>query len=108
MAPRSNQKLSFRYYGPFPVLEHVGAVAYKLKLPEDCRVHPMVHVSQLKSHVPPSVRIDNDISQVPDDPTSSVSPVRFLNSRMCKKGASTVSQVLVQWDSLPDTLATWE
>lgn len=32
VAPRSNQKLSFRFYGPFTVLARVGAVAYKFYL----------------------------------------------------------------------------
>lgn len=55
VAPRSNRKLSFRFYGPFRVLARVGKVAYKLELPPTCRIHPVIHVSQLKLHVPPSV-----------------------------------------------------
>jgi hypothetical protein len=35
VAPRSNQKLSFRYYGPFKVLARVGAVAYDLHLSDN-------------------------------------------------------------------------
>jgi hypothetical protein len=108
VAPRSNKKLSYRYYGPFPVIERIGAVAYRLQLPAACRIHPVVHVSQLKRHVPPSVRIEDDIALVPEDPSVQVMPLRFLDSRMCQKGASTVSQILVQWDALPASMTTWE
>lgn len=33
LAPRANQKLSFRYYEPYQIEQRVGTVAYKLKLP---------------------------------------------------------------------------
>nr|GEZ53639.1 putative reverse transcriptase domain-containing protein [Tanacetum cinerariifolium] len=43
------EKLNPRYVGPFKVLEKVGAVAYKLKLPQELsRVHNTFHVSNLK------------------------------------------------------------
>ncbi|GJX59228.1 reverse transcriptase domain-containing protein [Tanacetum coccineum] len=42
-------KLNPRYVGPFKGLEKVGAVAYKLKLPQEpSRVQNMCHVSNLK------------------------------------------------------------
>ncbi|GJR13075.1 putative reverse transcriptase domain-containing protein [Tanacetum coccineum] len=43
------RKLKPRYVGPFKVLETVGAVAYKLELPQKLsRVHNTFHVSNLK------------------------------------------------------------
>nr|GEY27248.1 reverse transcriptase domain-containing protein [Tanacetum cinerariifolium] len=42
-------KLNPKYVGPFKVLDKVGTVAYKLKLPQELsRVHNMFHVSNLK------------------------------------------------------------
>ncbi|GJY87752.1 putative reverse transcriptase domain-containing protein [Tanacetum coccineum] len=43
------EKLNPRYVGPFKVLEKVGAVSYKLELPQELsRVHNTFHVSHLK------------------------------------------------------------
>ncbi|GJX09047.1 putative reverse transcriptase domain-containing protein [Tanacetum coccineum] len=42
-------KLNPKYIGPFKVLKKVGAVAYKLELPQELiRVHNMFHVFNLK------------------------------------------------------------
>jgi len=39
-----NQKLTYRFYGPYEVFERIRKVAYKLKLPNSTRVHPDFHV----------------------------------------------------------------
>lgn len=60
----SNQKLLFKYFGPSPILQKAGAVAYKFQLPETRKIHPVVHVALLKKAVPPASEVCSDL---PDD-----------------------------------------
>lgn len=101
LAPRSNQKLAFRYFGPFKILSTVGAVAYKLELPASSRIHPIFHVSQLKKAVASSV----PVAQLPQSLTGFQVPERILQRRLNADG---LSQILIQWSGMPASLATWE
>jgi hypothetical protein len=106
-APRSNHKLSFRFYGPFPILQKVGAGAYKLQLPADAKIHPVVHVSQLKRHIPTTEQVTTDLSSVSVDPLSPALPVAIMDQAYKSIGSSTALRLLVQWDT-PSNLLTWE
>lgn len=86
---RGNQKLSFRFFGPYKILQRIGAAAYKLELPPSSQILPVVHVSQLKRHIPPDTQVSHDVSML--QATSST---------------ASVARVLVNWTQLPPEWTT--
>jgi hypothetical protein len=104
LAPWSNQKLAFKFFGPFEVIARVGQVAYKLRLPASSSIHPVFHVSQLKKMAPGT----QVISYLPSDIDLPRVPVKILQRRVINHDLLSVPQVLVQWSEWPASMATWE
>jgi hypothetical protein len=105
VARRSNHKLAFKFFGPFEILERVGAVAYRLQLPPESKVHPVFHVSQLKPCVGPGTQVS---VALPSFDNLFQVPVHILHRRMRARGHRMISQGLVHWSGAPEEQATWE
>ena len=41
-------KLQRKFCGPYKIMERIGTQAYRLKLPDSWRIHPVFHISLLK------------------------------------------------------------
>ncbi|GJY39693.1 membrane-associated progesterone-binding protein 4 [Tanacetum coccineum] len=101
------QKLSPKYYGHFMILAKVGAISYKLELPNNSQVHPVFHVSQLKlckgnankMGILPHCRTDGLLS---------VKPEAILDRRMTKLNNRAAIYVFVEWANHNKEDATWE
>jgi hypothetical protein len=87
----------------FSVLECIGEVAYRLRLPADARAHDVLHVGVLNPFrgEPPSTT-----PPLPPLLHGRVLPVpeRVLCASLCRG----VWHVLVRWEGLSRAEATWE
>lgn len=104
VAFRKNLKLSPRYYGPFHIIEWVGAVSYKLKLLEGSKIHSVFHVSNLKEKLGEQDKMNPELPHL--DVTDSINPIpqAILDRRTRRRK----EEVLIHWQGLSPADATWE
>nr|GEU49498.1 ribonuclease III domain-containing protein [Tanacetum cinerariifolium] len=97
-------KFSSKFFGPFQVLAKVGKVAYKLKLPDNAKVH---HVSQLKPCYSDSVSMGS-FHLCDNEGLLAATPLKLLDQRMVKHNNKMVVFGLIQWSNRSEEDATWE
>jgi hypothetical protein len=104
LAPRANMKFSFKFFGPYKIIDKIGATAYKLQLPTSASIHPVFHVSLLKKVVSSTTQVTVDL---PNELVAFQVPEELLQYHE-KTGNNAVTEVLVKWSGMPRSLATWE
>ena len=95
-------KLAPRFVGPFPVLELVGNLAYRIDLPEKMAgVHNVFHISQLRKFVhDPDVTISPDQLddiEVEPEAVGNRKPMRIVGNDTKQLRRKAVNLVKVQW-----------
>ncbi|KAJ3707248.1 hypothetical protein LUZ61_010953 [Rhynchospora tenuis] len=103
-----NRKLAMKYYGPFQILEKIGAVAYKLDLPSGSQIHPVFHVSQLKPKIGTGKIVVPDLPLIGSTASTTLVPESILARRMVKKANAAAAQLLIKWKNQMAENATWE
>jgi hypothetical protein len=103
-------KLSPRFIGPFPVLKKVGAIAYKIRLPDEMSgIHDVFHVSQLRKCLRvPEEQVVQDTIDLQEDLQYQEVPVRILDKVTRRTRTSSVTICRVQWSRHTEAEATWE
>ena len=101
-------KLSFKYFGPYKVLERIGRAAYRLDIPTTSQIHPVFHVSQLKPFTPDYTLVLSELPNIADLDVKDLIPEAVLQRRLVKKGVKAIPQALIKWSTLPPQMATWE
>lgn len=109
VAVRRSLKLSSKFFGPFPILERVGKVAYRLLLPVGSRIHPVFHISKLKKHLGEAQQVQSTLPVLDDEDEVLIHPAEaVLQQRVIWRNNQHVQQLLVRWINLSPEEATWE
>ncbi|GJZ05830.1 putative reverse transcriptase domain-containing protein [Tanacetum coccineum] len=104
------ERLALRFVGPFEILERIGPVAYRLRLPEELSsVHDTFHVSNLKKclananlHVPlDEIKVDKTLRFVEE-------PLEIMEREVKTFKRSKIPIVKVRWNSKRGPEFTWE
>lgn len=101
-------KLSKRFYGPFCILERIGAVAYRLQLPTTSKIHDVFLISLLKPHHGTDPTDSQALPPSSWDNHPVIHPLHILDWKLDDSVAPPIQFVLVQWHSSPPEDATWE
>lgn len=108
----SCSKFEPRFRGTFDVVEKIGQVAYRLKLPPSYTCHDVFHVSLLSRHRP------RDPAMNAPEAAVGWEPVKDKDGRatdhykvdyiLQQEGEGDAARYLVKWRGMPEERATWE
>jgi hypothetical protein len=102
---RLSRKLTPKYLGPFEIIEQISHVAYKLKLPANIKIHPVVHISVLK----PYQEDDEFVRPIPPQPEIIDDEVEYeVEQILDKKFVRRRPYYLVKWKGYPLHDSSWE
>ena len=105
VALHQNLKLSPQFFGPFQIIQRVGEVAYKLKLPKTSKFHPVFHVSNLKQALGGNDQQGTSLPEI-DGSSGVVSPLP--QAVLDRRTRQNKEKVLIHWQGLSPAEATWE
>jgi len=107
--PGVHHKYSNQRVGPFKILEKVGKLAYRLELPPNMHIHPVVSVAQIEPALDPADdpyhRLPPPPGPVEEDDPNPVNPLyeieRFLDKEPGK------DRYLVKWKGYGNEYNAW-
>ena len=95
-------KLQWKFCGPYKVLERIGTQAYRLKLPDTWRIHPVFHVSLLKQWRPSTMQqLPGEIELEDPERPQYFDVEKILRWRWTSKTRRRQREFLVLWQGYP-------
>lgn len=104
MVKRFCQKLAAKFYGPYKVLERIGKASYKLFLPAESKIHPVVHISQIKKALGESTQVQQLPPVCLGEVAGELVPDEVLAKRYNMKGEL---ELLVHWRDSTEVDDSW-
>ena len=106
------KKIGPQLVGPFKVIERIGRLAYRLQLPDNMRIHPVISIAHLEPSTdpaldpyyrhrspPPAVTVEGEIEYEID---------RLVRKRRVRKGKGWSIQYLIRWKGFGPEHDTWQ
>ena len=101
-------KLQRKLCGPYKILERIGTQAYRLKLPDSWRIHPVFHISLLKQWRESLVQqVPGDVELEDADRSEYFEVEKILRWRWSSKTRRRRREFLVLWQGYPTEDAEW-
>ncbi|XP_052189970.1 uncharacterized protein LOC127799785 [Diospyros lotus] len=100
-------KLSPKYYGPFPIIDRIRQVAYRLQLSKNSHIHLVFHVSLLKKSVG-AQKVSPSLPTLPRENREALKPEAIVDRRVIYQQGAPLIQVLVKWRDKMAEDSTWE
>jgi hypothetical protein len=105
---KKDNKLSPKYYGPYKLLQKIGTMTYKLKLPASSRVHPVFHVSCLNKVIGDKIPVQTILPELDKEGKIILEPGAITDIRICQLRNRSISEYLIKWRKLLAEDSTWE
>ncbi len=107
---RTNQptaKLAPRRHGPFPIVQVMSPVNYRLKLPTQWSIHDVFHIDLLTPYHETKLHGSNYSRPAPDlvDNKEEYKVEKILDTRQFGRGRK--KQYLIKWKGYPDSDNEW-
>jgi hypothetical protein len=95
-------KFTRRFEGPFEVLEKLSNVTYRLRIPQDYDIHPVISIAHIEKHYPSYEEIGDRVTLPPlrkvNKTTEEFTITRIVNERKRKVKGKLITEYQCEWE----------